>query len=155
MPHLFVVAFLAFWFSGPLPPAFSETVGAGDLVIERPWARASIGMSRPAAAYMTIRNDGAAPEVLTGIETSVAVIAEVHKTEMTDGVSKMRPAGPVEIPARGSIELEPGGLHVMLMKLRQQLTKGERFAMSLIFEKAGRVVVDVPIQGVGATGPDE
>ena len=136
-------------------PASAETVRVGDLVIETPWARASIGTSRPTAAYLTIRNEGGGPDVLTGIETPVAIMAEVHKMEMKDGVSKMGPAGPIEIPSGGSVRLAPGGLHVMLMKLRQPLQKGEHFVMALIFKKAGRVEVNVPIQGVGATSLNE
>lgn len=133
----------------------AETFRVGDLVIEAPWARASIGTSRPAAAYMTIRNDGPSSDILSGVETPVSAMAEVHKVEIDDGVSSMGPAGAVAIPAGATVELAPGGLHVMLMKLRRPLEKGGDFALTLIFEKAGRLEVRVPIRGVGAMGPSE
>ena len=69
--------------------------------------------------------------------------------------STMGPVGPLEIPANGSVTLAPGGLHVMLMKLQQPLTKGGQFSMTLIFKNAGRVDVSVPIYSVGASGPEQ
>ena len=75
-------------------PASAEPTRLGDLIIETPWARASIGMSRPAAAYITIRNEGKTTDILTGIETTVSAKSEVHKMEMKNGVASMGPAGP-------------------------------------------------------------
>ncbi|WP_340151962.1 copper chaperone PCu(A)C [uncultured Sneathiella sp.] len=147
--------FLAFFFLASAFPAFAEPTQLGDLIIETPWARASIGMSRPAAAYVTIRNEGQTTDILTGIETTVSAMPEVHRMEMKNGVASMGPAGPVEIPANGSVKLAPGGLHVMLMKLQQPLRKGDQFSMTLIFKDAGRVDISVPIYSVGASGPEE
>ena len=136
-------------------PVSAEPTRLGDLIIETPWARASIGMSRPAAAYITIRNEGKTTDILTGIETTVSAKSEVHKMEMKNGVASMGPAGPVEIPANGSVKLAPGGLHIMLMKLQQPLRKDDRFSMTLIFKDAGRVDISVPIYSVGASGPEK
>jgi len=136
-------------------PASAEPTRLGDLIIETPWARASIGMSRPAAAYITIRNEGKTTDILTGIETTVSAKSEVHKMEMKNGVASMGPAGPVKIPANGSVKLAPGGLHIMLMKLQQPLRKDDRFSMTLIFKDAGRVDISVPIYSVGASGPEK
>ncbi len=146
---------LAFFFFAFAFPASAEPTRVGNLVIETPWARASIGMSRPAAAYVTIRNEGQTADILTGIETTVSAMPEVHRMEIKDGVSTMGPVGPLEIPANGSVTLAPGGLHVMLMKLQQPLTKGGQFSMTLIFKNAGRVDVSVPIYSVGASGPEQ
>lgn len=136
-------------------PVSADSTRVGDLIIESPWARASIGTSRPAAAYMTIRNVGKSADVLFGVETSVSGMSEVHKMEMKDGVANMGPAGPIEIPAGAVVELAPGGLHVMLMKLQKPLKKGEGFSMTLVFEKAGRINIAVPIYGIGASGPQD
>lgn len=136
-------------------PVSAEPTRLGDLIIETPWARASIGMSRPAAAYITIRNEGKTTDILTGIETTVSAKSEVHKMKMKNGVASMGPAGPVEIPANGSVKLAPGGLHIMLMKLQQPLRKDDRFSMTLIFKDAGRVDISVPIYSVGASGPEK
>jgi len=136
-------------------PASADSVRVETLIVETPWARASIGTSRPAAAYLTIRNEGPSPDTLTRVETTVSAMAEIHKIETRNGVSTMEPAGPVEVPANGSIALAPGGLHVMLMKLQKPLARGERFQMTLVFEKAGRVAVTVPIYSVGASQPGD
>lgn len=90
-------------------PVSAEPTRVGDLVIESPWARASIGTSRPAAAYMTIRNVGKSADVLFGVETSVSGKSEVHKVELKDGVATMGPVDLVEIPAGAVVELAPEG----------------------------------------------
>lgn len=133
-----------------------EAARIGDLVVESPWARASIGTSRPGVAYLTMRNEGAEPDTLVGIETPAAGMAEVHETTTSaDGVSSMAPAGPVEIPPGASVALAPGGLHAMLMQLREPLVEGESFPLTLSFAKAGSVEVRVPVLGMAALGPPE
>ena len=134
-------------------PAAADTVRKGNMAIVAPWARASIGTSRPAAAYLTILNEGSKPDVLVSATTSVSGMAEVHQMTMTDGIARMEPAGAVDIPAGREVALKPGGLHVMLMKLKQPLKEGEKFTLILIFENAGPVGVSVPVLGIGASGP--
>lgn len=134
-------------------PAIAETVRKGEVTIEASWARASIGTSRPAAAYLTIRNEGSEPAVLTSVKTSVSELAEVHETTMTDGIARMGPAGAVEIPAGSEVVLKPGGRHVMLMNLKQPLKEGEKFTLTLTFKGAGPIDVSVPVLGIGASGP--
>ncbi|MGR3837897.1 MAG: copper chaperone PCu(A)C [Cognatishimia sp.] len=133
----------------------AETFRVADMIVEAPWARASIGTSRPAAAYLVVRNIGRSSDVLTGVEASIAAMAAVHKVEVKKNIAEMGPAGPIAIPAGGSVALEPGAMHIMLMRLQRALKKGERFTMTLIFEKAGRVEISVPIQGIRAKGPPE
>lgn len=135
--------------------AVAEPVRKDGLIVEAPWARASIGTSRPAAAYLTIRNEGTSSDVLIGIQTSVAGKADVHTMTMTDGVARMGAAGAVEIPAGNKVELKPGGMHIMLMKLAQPLEKGTSFSMILRFEKAGNIPLTVPVLGIGASGPSK
>ena len=132
-----------------------EAAAADDLVIERPWARASIGASRPGAAYFTVRNAGSEDDLLTEVETSAAHMAEMHVTEVKDGVASMAPVETLEIPAGGEATLAPGGIHVMLMMLTAPLKEGESFPMTLVFERAGRIEVDVPVYGIGSSGPDQ
>lgn len=132
----------------------SSIAQASDLLIEKPWARASIGISRPAAVYLTIQNNGVETDVLTMVKTPVAEMSEVHKSEVKDGIARMSPAGQVEIAAGSSINLEPGGLHIMLMKLKQPVKKGDSISMTLLFENAGPIDVVVPVCGIGASGPN-
>jgi len=134
-------------------PATAETVTAGNLVIVDPWARATIGLRRPGAVFVTIRNQGSAGDVLSAIETPLAERAEVHRSQISNGIASMMLAGPVEIPSLGEVRLAPGGLHVMLMKLSKPLIKGEKFSLTLVFKNTGRVEISVPVLSLGALGP--
>ena len=131
-----------------------EAARLDDLVIEQPWARASIGTNRPAAAYLTIRNEGTEDDALLAVSTPLSGIAEVHAMSMKDGVMRMGPAGPVEIPAGGKVLLAPGGLHIMMMKLQKALIKGKTIEITLSFKRSGKITVTAPIYGPGATRPE-
>jgi len=146
-----------FSFFLPFPEFFvrAEKVTAPTLVVRAPWARASIGTRRPGGAFAIIRNQGEVADKLIGIETPVSGRAEIHRTQISNGIASMAPAGPVKIPANNEVRLAPGGLHIMLMKLTKPLIKGKSFPLTLIFEKAGRIEVTVPILGVGARGPQK
>ncbi len=126
---------------------------ADTIVVEAPWARASIGVKRPGVAFVTIVNRGKKGDVLTGVETPVAGKAQVHLSKVENGVASMSAAGAVKIPAGGQVQLKPGGLHIMLMKLKQPLVKGSSFPLMLVLEKAGRVEVMVPVLSFGSGGP--
>jgi copper(I)-binding protein len=132
-----------------------EVATLGPLEIDTPWARASIGTGRPAAAYVTIRNTGDQPDRLIRVETPVAARPEVHEMVHDGGAMKMRSAGPLEIPPGGEVRLEPGGLHIMLMQLRQPLEQGAEVPLTLVFEKAGAITVEAPIGAVGASAPPQ
>lgn len=132
-----------------------EVTRAGNLEIDTPWARASVGTSRPSAAYVTIRNTGERPDRLIGVRTPVTGHTEVHAMAHEGGVMKMRPAGPLEIPAGGETQLAPGGLHIMLMQLNAPLEEGGTLPLTLIFETAGEVTVEAPIAGIGADAPPQ
>ena len=129
--------------------------GSEDLVVEGAWSRASIGTSRPGAAYMTIRNTGDEAVTLTGIRTDLAMMPAIHRTSTDDqGVSSRAPAGAIVIAPGETVALEPGGLHAMLMRLQMPMAEGDRFLLMLIFSDGGEVEVDIPILGVAARGPE-
>lgn len=140
-----------------LPTSFvlAETVTVGSLVIEAPWARASIGTKRPAVVFLKLRNQGSVADVLTAVETPVSGKASVHRSQITNGVASMTMAGPVKIPANSEVRLAPGGLHIMLMMLKKPLIKGKDFSLTLVFKKTGRVEITVPVLSVGARGPEQ
>lgn len=128
--------------------------GTEDIVIERAWARASIGTNRPGAAYMTLRNNGDEPVTLTGIRTEIAMMPEVHRTSTDDrGVSSMAPAGDITVAPGEIVALQPGGLHAMLMKLQRPMNEGESFRLTLLFSDGTEITIEVPILEVGARGP--
>jgi copper(I)-binding protein len=122
----------------------------GDLVIESPWARASV--TRTGAAYLTVRNGGDEDDRLIGLSTEVADRAKLHASVVQDGVMRMRPVDAVEVPAHGEAALEPGGLHVMLIGLKAPLEEGGSFALTLTFEDAGEVEVTATIEDIAHGG---
>ena len=148
---LLPIALVAFFFS-----AASQAVAEPpDIVVERPWARASIGVNRPGAAYFEVRNYGDATIALVSVETDIAAMPQVHQTTTdANGVSRMGMVERLEIAPRETRALEPSGAHVMLMKLQRPMKEGERFALKLHFESGKAVTVEVPIRGLAARGPD-
>lgn len=105
------------------------------------------GMGGTGAAYMVIRNAGAEGDRLVAGETNVAEVVEFHEVAEEEGVMAMRPlAEGVEVPAGGEVALEPGGYHVMLVGLTEDLTNGLTFDLTLEFQTAGEVTVPVSVR---------
>ena len=139
----------------PQTSAAQDTSNDSLISVENPWARASIGMSRPGGAYLTIRNEGEDPVSLIGLHARISGMASVHETRTnSDGISSMAPAENIAIPAGGTLALEPGGYHAMLMKLRSPLIEGETFPLTLLFSDGTELEVNVPVLGLGARGPE-
>lgn len=125
------------------------------IVIDKPWARASAGNAPNGAVYMTLRNTGERPDRVLGGSSPVAGQVQVHNTVRKNNVMRMRPVDNLEVPAGGSTALAPGGLHIMLMGLKSPLKQGTTVRISLEFERAGKVAVDIPVYGPGSPGPDK
>jgi periplasmic copper chaperone A len=133
-------------------PALAQEFQAGDIVVEKPWARATPKGAEVGAGYLTIRNQGATPERLTGGAADFATV-EIHEMKTENGVMQMRElTGGLAIPAHGSVSLAPGGYHLMFTHLTHPLTKGETVKATLKFEHSGPVEVEFPVLGVGASG---
>jgi copper(I)-binding protein len=127
---------------------------AGDVMVSGAFARASATPAAKAgAAYFTIRNETTTPDKLTGVATDAAQSAMLHENVEEDGVVSMRHLMELSIPARETVSLSPKKLHVMLMGLKAPLKKGEHISLTLTFEKAGEIKVDVPVGDVAAEGP--
>ncbi len=122
--------------------------------VEGPWARATIGGAKTGAAYLTILNQGPGDDRLIAISTPVADTAALHRTVEEQGVMKMLPVPALELKAGAKIAFEPGGYHIMLMKLRAPLKEGQSFPLALTFEKAGRIEATVKVEKAGAMGQD-
>ena len=133
--------------------AAGDQYAVGDLTVTGPWARASAGMARAGAAFMTIENAGAGDR-LVAASADVSARVELHTHIMTtDGVMQMREVeGGIEIDANGQTELAPGGLHVMFIGLEAPFEEGTRFPLTLTFEQAGDVTVEVEVRSPTAGG---
>ena len=108
--------------------------------------------SRPGAAWLTIRNPGGGDR-LVGAESPVAERIELHRHVHKDGVMTMRRVEAIDLPAGGEAALEPGGDHLMLFGLETGLKPGGSFPLTLFFEKAAPVTVDVRVAPLAGTAP--
>ncbi len=118
------------------------------------WARATPGGAKTAAIYMTLVNKGSADDRLVSVSTPVAGVAELHTSTTENGMMRMRPVEALDVTPGTPAVLKPGGYHVMLMELKGPLVTGQSFAVSLTFEKAGRIDVTATVEKAGAMGPD-
>jgi periplasmic copper chaperone A len=135
-------------------PAYAQEVRAGDLVITQAWSRATPGGAKIGGGYLTIENKGAAPDRLIGVAGDVAGKIEVHEMAMKEGVMTMRPLeNGLTVEPGKTVELAPGGYHLMMFDLKNPLKQGDKVAVTLEFEKAGKVTVSLDVQGIGAQGP--
>jgi copper(I)-binding protein len=103
---------------------------------------------------MKITNTGSEPDRLVGGSVSFAGRFEVHSMTMEQGVMKMRELKDgLEIKPGETVELKPGGYHVMFVDLKEPLKQGEDVSVTLTFAKAGTIEVKYPVEGIGAGGP--
>ena len=120
----------------------------GDLKIHHPASKATLPGQPVGGGFMTITNTGAAPDRLVSIAApDVSDDVQIHEMAMENDVMKMRQlADGVELPAGAKVELKPGGLHVMFMKIKHPLKEGESFKAVLNFEKAGPLDVTFKVE---------
>ncbi|CEJ10113.1 hypothetical protein BN1110_00384 [bacterium YEK0313] len=129
-------------------PVFEQA----GLRIEAPWSRATPGAVRVGAGYLRLTNTGSTPDRLIGGSTSIAERLEVHEMSTANGVMTMRklPDGLAIEPGK-TVELRPGGYHMMFIGLRRALAEGETFKATLTFERAGTIEVEFRVGGLGAS----
>ena len=133
--------------------AWAHTHEKGDIQVRHPWSRATPAGAKVAVGYMEIRNTGRGPDRLVSVSTPLAKRVEMHVTRQEGEVMKMREVKSFEIPARERYELRPGGAHLMLVDVARPLRKGERFPVTLRFERAGELQVEFEVQEQGARRP--
>lgn len=133
--------------------AVAHDFKAGPLQIDHPWSRATPGGATVAGGYLVVKNTGTAPDRLVAATAPFAGRVEIHEMSMKDGVMVMRPLPDgLAIPAGGSVELKPGGYHIMFLDLKAPLKEGTLVDGTLTFEKAGTVPVQFKVEGMGAQG---
>lgn len=131
---------------------FAHDVTVGDLAIHNPVSRATLPGQPVAGGFLAVENKGAEADRLVAVAApSVSDDVQIHEMAVVDGVMTMRPLKDgLEIPAGTTVELKPGGFHVMFMAIKKPLAEGETIDATLTFEKAGKV--DVTFD-VGAMKP--
>lgn len=139
-------------------PAAAEQVRKADLLISDPWTRQTAVGQSVGGGFMTIANGGKSADRLIKATSHAAQKVEIHSMSMEGGVIRMRPVpGGLAIPAGGKLELKPGGFHIMLIGLKAPLALGKTVPMTLRFQKAGAITVQLKVETVmhGAEGGHE
>ncbi len=121
----------------------------GQLKIEYPYARATAPGQKAAGGFMKIENKGAADQLIAA-SSPVAGEMQLHTMAMDGNVMKMREVKAIDVPANGSVELKPGGLHLMFMDIKTPLRAGEAVPVKLKFQKAGEVEIKVPVRDMSS-----
>lgn len=119
--------------------------GGQGIEIQDAWGRV-VPETPNGAFYMVIQNQGREADRLVRASTEVCGIVELHETVMEEGVMRMRPLEGIEVPAGGATTLQMGGLHIMCLERQPELAVGDVTPVTLVFEKAGEIVVDVEIR---------
>lgn len=106
-----------------------------------------MGSTGNGVVYLTVTNTGEEDDALVGGETDRAERIEIHEMMVADGTARMQPVdGPLPIPAGETVVLEPGGLHLMLVNLTADNRDGDVYEVTLEFERAGEVTLEVPVK---------
>jgi periplasmic copper chaperone A len=120
--------------------------------VTAPWVRATVAQQKASGAFMQLSSAGGAR--LVGASSPVAGVVEIHEMSMQGNVMTMRAVPALELPAGQRVELKPGGFHMMLMDLKQQLKPGDTVALSLVLVGADgkRETIDLkaPVQPLAA-----
>lgn len=120
------------------------TSWAADIDVKTPWVRGTVAGQKATGAFMELSSpQGAA---IVGASSPVAGVTEIHEMKMDSGVMKMRAAPRLEIAAGKPVSLAPGGYHVMLMDLKQQLKPGDIVPITLQVENKDKKVESVEIK---------
>lgn len=123
--------------------------------VDEPWVRATVPAQKASGAYMRLSTKEDAR--LVSVQTPVAGIAELHQMELVNNVMRMSAVKGIDIPAGKGAELKPGGYHVMLLELKQQLKEGDTVPITLVIEgkdkKRQTIEVKATVRPLSASGP--
>ena len=129
--------------------ANAHDVKVGAITVDHPYARATAAGQPTGGGFMQIDNAGPADRLMSARAT-VSGTVELHEMKMEGDVMRMRQVDGIALPAGKSVALKPGGYHVMFIGLKAPLKAGDSFPMTLKFEKAGEVTVEMKVEVPGA-----
>jgi len=131
-------------------PALADDFQVKSLRVSNPFVRATPPGAKVAGAFMSIENQGKEADRLVAASSPVAGAVEIHEMTTEGGLMKMRAVKGIDLKPGATVELRPGGYHVMLEDLKQPLKQGDQIPVLLTFEKAGVVEVKVHVEAMGA-----
>jgi copper(I)-binding protein len=124
---------------------------AAQVAVSDPWVRGTVPGQTTTGAFMQLK--ASADATLVGASSPVAQIVEIHQMKTDGGMMKMSAIERLPVPAGKTVELAPGGYHVMLMGIAKPLKDGDTVPLTLTFEdKAGKktnVEVKAPVKALG------
>jgi copper(I)-binding protein len=123
--------------------------GSAKPAVSDAWVRLPIGAdTSSSAAYLTITNTSGAPDALLSVVSPIGELTLHQTAASTDmsGMTGMSQVDRIEIPAGGTVRLEPGGYHAMIMGIKEPLTVGQKVTLTLTFEHAGTITVDAEVR---------
>lgn len=126
----------------------------GDIGINHPWALATPARIPTGAAYMVFENRGGDDRLITATSPAAAEV-QFHENQQLGNVMQMRQLQSLSIPAGTTVTLKPSTAHLMLVGLKEPMKVGMKVPMTLIFEKAGSVTVELAVDKAGSLGPGE
>lgn len=138
------------------PAAAPAPLTIGDLELSGGFTRATLPNAPVGGGYLTIVNKGTTPDRLIAATSPAAGEVQMHEMKMQGDLMKMAelPDG-IEIPAGATVTLAPGGLHLMLLQLTGPLVEGAKVPVTLTFEHAGSIEIELTVAGMAARGPAE
>ncbi len=137
-----------------LPATAADGYDVGSIHISQPWSRATPKGAAAGAGYMTVTNNGTAPDKVSCVADDASAQCQIHTMTMEGGVMKMRPVeGGLEIKPGETVSLKPGGNHMMFLSLKHPLEQGGTVKATLKFEHAGSIDVEYPVLAIGAPAP--
>lgn len=137
------------WLSGLLMLILiSSNSFASSVSVIGPYARAVPSGQPNSAAFMILENSGAEDRALIDARSSVSKFVELHTHRKEGGMMRMRRVDQIVIKAGSETVLKPGGLHVMFIGLKKQLTQGDKVDLELIFDDGSRIHLKLPVKMV-------
>ena len=129
----------------------AQEAKVGSIKIENAYTRSTVPGQQVAGGFMKIENKGGVDQLISA-SSPVAGEVQLHEMAMEGNVMKMRQVKDIAVPAGATVELKPGGLHLMFMNIKAPLAAGETVPVKLKFAKAGEVEVKMPVNAMGNPG---
>ena len=132
-------------------PVAAEDVRIGDVVVSSAWSRATPNGAKIGVGYIRLTNTGTENDRLVSLSSDAAAKTEIHEMTMKEGVMTMRPLPQgIDLDPGETVELKPGGTHIMFIDLVRPLKEGQTITAKLVFERAGSGTIGFDVESIGA-----
>ena len=131
--------------------SFAQDAKVGSIAVNGAYTRATVAGQAAAGGFMKITSSGAADQLISA-SSPVSNDVQLHTMKMEGNVMQMREVKQIDVPANGTVDLKPGGLHLMFMNIKAPLKAGDLVPVKLKFAKAGEVEVKMPVNAPGSHG---